>query len=78
MLHREEAVQDRAFFPRFIFRICIFFLTNVVLMIKTQLTGAFKEPVKFSKQVEGRKGSCHVSKEQVTTLPPKKQGRRCQ
>lgn len=77
LLYREEAAWDTAF-PQVLFSICIFFLTSGALMIKTQVTEAFKEPVKFRRQVDGRKGSYHVSKEQVTTLPLEKQGRRCQ
>lgn len=76
-LHREEAARDSAF-PLVLFRICIFFLTNWVLMIIRQLTETFKEPVKFSRQVDGSKGSCQVSEEQVTMLPTEKQGRICQ
>lgn len=49
-----------SFSPSSFFGICIFFLTNGVLMIKRQFTEAFKELVKFSRQVDGRKGSCHV------------------
>ncbi len=63
-----------SFFPQVLFRICIFFLTNEALMIKTQLTQAFKEPVKFGRQVDGRKGSCHVSKEQVTYYATRNKG----
>lgn len=52
-------------------------MTYGELMIKTQFTEAFKEPVKFSIQADVRRGSCHASKEQVSTLPAEEQGR-CQ
>lgn len=52
-------------------------MTNGELMIKTQLTEAFKEPVKSSIQADVRSGSCQASKEQVTAPAPEEQGR-CQ
>lgn len=78
MCSSEKRLQGDKALLQILSRLCIFFLRNGVLMNKTQLTEAFKEPVKFSWQADGRKGSCHVSEEQVATLPLEKQGRGCQ
>lgn len=78
MCSSEKRLQGDKALLQILSRLCIFFLRNGALMNKTQLTEAFKEPVKFSWQADGRKGSCLVSEEQVATLPLEKQGRGCQ